>query len=284
MILTFEAGEIKSFPIPGYFFYYNRGDGEIRVTLYDDENGSEPAAVLLPGQGLDGSRRFERWEVENISGAEQTVTLEIRNRKFVDNRTSNKLTVTTEPGEPMAVGFDAGELPLPVEVVGQPSGEACYGLSSVDIATADAGTALRSGASVYVPPGVRGIIKTCRVVEVRDGFTLGEAGVYIPLIYTTPVSMAVMSNGQRARKKVSTGATLPDSLVSNHRSTSLTGLSVAVPGVATEIAAGVWRFEYDVIGEDPVIAEDGQRFGVISHHDQEGSLRVYWEWEEVPIV
>lgn len=123
MIITFEPGEIKTFPVPGYFFYYNRGDGEIRVTLYDDENGAEPPAVLLPGQGLDGSRRFERWEVENISGATQTVTLEIRNRKFVDNRTDNKLTVTTEIGEP-----------LPVTVAG---GGASIGTFVVQATTAD---------------------------------------------------------------------------------------------------------------------------------------------------
>lgn len=122
MIIKMEPGEIASYPVPGYFFYYNRGEGEIRVTLFDDEGSQEVPAVLLPGQGIDSRTRFDRFEIENLHGEEQELNLEIRRSRFVDNRTSNKLTVVTNDGEPLKTEFAAGQLPLPVELSGASSG------------------------------------------------------------------------------------------------------------------------------------------------------------------
>lgn len=116
MIITMSPGETGSYPVPGYFFYYNRGEGEIRVTLYDDEGNQEPPAILLPGQGIDSKTRFDRFEIENLHDEPQELHLEIRRSRFVDNRTSNKLTVVTNDGEPLRTEFAPGQLPLPVQV------------------------------------------------------------------------------------------------------------------------------------------------------------------------
>ena len=101
------AGESNVFPLEGFEIYYKDGTAPCQVTIYD-KYGPEQPVILEAGQGLRGRDRFEKVELKNISLQEEVFDIEVRRRSFIDNRTDNKLTVTTESGEPLEVTLAGG--------------------------------------------------------------------------------------------------------------------------------------------------------------------------------
>ena len=105
MKFKLAAGESNVFPLEGFEVYYKDGTAPIKVTIYD-KYGPEQPVTLEAGQGLRGVDRFEKVEFFNPNAQEEIFEIEIRRRSFIDNRTDNKLTVTTNPGEPLTVTVD----------------------------------------------------------------------------------------------------------------------------------------------------------------------------------